>query len=84
MFNLEAEVYRFSKMDHTPSVVVCPTTRDSVVGERVEFIKVSNYLDHTKSIVDTVDSLEVCLHYFAEILKDIVVFCQQNLAQDRL
>jgi hypothetical protein len=51
---------------------------------RVEFIKVSNYLDHVKSIVDIVDSLEVCLHCFAEILKDIVVFCQQNLAQDRL
>ena len=84
MFNLEAEVYRFSEMDHTPSVMVCPTTRESVVGERVEFIKVSNYLDHRKSIVDTVDSLEVCLHCFAEILKDIVVFCQQNLAQDRL
>ena len=84
MFNLEAEVCCFSEMDHTPSVVVCPTTRESVVGERVEFLKVSNYLDHRKSIVDTVDSLEVCLHYFAEILKDIVVFCQQNLAQDRL
>ena len=41
MFDLEAEVYRFSRIDHTPWAVVCPTTRDSVVSKRVELIKVN-------------------------------------------
>ncbi len=41
IFDREDEVYHFSKMDHTPWAMVCPTTRDKAIGKRVELIKVN-------------------------------------------